>query len=266
MNRNITDTNGYSPEEVLILQCDPFGEQSPLQLKSIPEEVCEQIPLFRQIYRLLEILYVGGEIKLTQKGNLPLKIVTELAGFGIPQKLIEDGYAFRSEIESISVPVAREVALLIGAIKKRNNKLSITAKGEKIFCDKPALASAIIKAACTTFQAQKMDWFEGEERTGDVGTGYVLMLLSKYGSEERPSDLYFTSLLAAFLVLLEDGPDLFTFTTRMFETRLLNLGLVELSGHKVGTWETELHVKKTPLFDKLFICRPPGSQMRPVMS
>jgi hypothetical protein len=262
MNIDITDNEGYSPEELQILQCDPFGEGSPLQLKPITEEVCEEIPLFRQIYRLLEILYAGGEIKLTQKGNLPLKIVTELAGFGIPQKLIEDGYAFRSEIESISVPVAREVALLIGAIKKRNNKLSITARGEKIFCDKPALAAAIIKAACTTLQAQKMDWFEGEELTGEVGTGYVLMLLSKYGSEERPSDFYFTNLLAAFLVLLEDGPELFTFTTRMFETRLLNLGVVELSGHKVGTWETELHVKKTPLFDKLFLCRPPRDLYR----
>ncbi len=77
MNSELADvlnshTAGYSREEMLILQCDPLGERSPLQLKPISEDVCEQIPLFRQIYRLQEILYAGGEIKLTLKGNLPL--------------------------------------------------------------------------------------------------------------------------------------------------------------------------------------------------
>ncbi len=114
MNRELADvlnghTAGYSPEEMWVLVNDPFGEGSPLQLKPIPEDVCEQIPLFRQIYRLLEILYAGGEIKLTQKGNLPLKVVQEISEFGVPDKITEDGYAFRSEIESESVPVAREV-------------------------------------------------------------------------------------------------------------------------------------------------------------
>jgi hypothetical protein len=261
MNIDVTDTNGYSPEEMWVLVNDPFGERSPLQLKPIPEEVCEQIPLFRQVYRLLEILYTGGEIKLTQKGNLPMKVVTELSGFGIPDKITEDGYAFRSEVESVSVPVAREVARLIGAVKKRNNKLSITAKGERIFCDKPALAAAIVTAACTTFQAKIMDWIEGEELTGEAGVGYVLLLLNKYGVEECSAEHYYFSSMEAMPFLCSEPLDVFTFTSRMFESRLRHLGIVELTEHKIGTLETETRVKKTPLFDKLFLCRPPSLQI-----
>ena len=271
MNRELADvlnghTAGYSPEEMWVLVNDPFGEGSPLQLKPITDDVCEQIPLFRQIYRLLEILYTGGEIKLTRKGNLPLKVVQEISEFGVPDKITEDGYAFRSEIESESVPVAREVARLIGAVKKRNNKLSITAKGERIFCDKPALAAAIVTAVCTTYQAKIMDWIEGEELTGEIGAGYVLLLLNRNGTEDYSAEYYYLSCLEAFPILCTERSDLFTFTVRMFESRLRHLGVVELSQHKVGAYDTETRVRKTPLFDKLFHLRPPGSQMKPVKS
>lgn len=251
------ETGGYSPEEMWVLLNDTFGDESPLQLRQITEEVCEQIPLFRQIYHLLEILSSVGEIKLTQNGNLPLKVVRELYEFGVPDKMIEqDGYQFRSEVESESVPVAREIARLIGAVKKRNNKLSLTAKGKRMLADRPALATAIITTACTSFRATILDFFE-EELTGEIGVGYVLLLLKKYGTEERPAEQYYFNYLEALPILYTECSDLFTFTLRMFERRLLHIGVIELTRHKTGSFETEIHITKSPLFDKLFLCLPP---------
>jgi len=47
------------------------------------------------------------------------------------------------------------------------------------------------------------------------------------------------------------------FSLRLFGRRLLHLGVIELTEHKIGEWEAEEHIAKTPLFDKLFICMPP---------
>lgn len=250
------DYAGYSQLEIWIALNNTFGDGSPVQLRPLTNEECEQIPLFQQVVHLINILVEEGDIKLTQTGNLPLKAVREIYEFGPPEKMIErDGYNFRSEVECDSVPVAREVARLIGAVKKRNNKLSVTAKGKKMLVDKPAIGAAIITAACT-MRATFADRYE-QEVTGMFEAGFVLLLLNKYGSEQRSVEFYYDKCLASFHDLRSEYDALYPFMFRMFHGRLLQLGVVEIIEDKFDEWKTEYRVVKTPLFDKRFTFLPP---------
>ncbi|MBD1432313.1 hypothetical protein H8B06_05710 [Sphingobacterium sp. DN00404] len=108
---------GLSYRDLLALQIFPFAQTSPLKIrKHIPVEVLDKLPFFRLCEDLLTIVAREKSLKLTPKGNLPLKFVRELYDHGaIPDEAIELGItkSFR-ENEIISIYAARQVCTLAG--------------------------------------------------------------------------------------------------------------------------------------------------------
>lgn len=77
-NRSIPEFEGYSPNEMQYLLHDPFGPDSPLKLNVLDEADYRLIPMLNMIRYLGGLLKKTGEMKLTAKGYLPVKIVADL--------------------------------------------------------------------------------------------------------------------------------------------------------------------------------------------
>lgn len=94
------------------------------------EEELTQVPILNEaIYFLLKLQEVG-ELKATQKGNLPKLFVTDM----YEQFYSKDKYARKPNKEEDLFQLTRLKHLLdiSGLIKKRNNKFSLTKKGSSI--------------------------------------------------------------------------------------------------------------------------------------
>ncbi|TYR31778.1 hypothetical protein FXV77_20305 [Sphingobacterium phlebotomi] len=90
-----------------------------------------------------------------------MKFVRELYENGaIPDEAIELGISksFR-ENEIISIYAARQVCTLAGLIKKRNNALSPTLKGQKLRTDRSALFANILYAHMWDFDTWQFDGY-----------------------------------------------------------------------------------------------------------
>jgi hypothetical protein len=72
-------------------------------------------------------------LKLTPKGNLPLKVVKEMYEAGIRDWYFEEYPRQRiQEDEARFVRMARDLATKAGIVRKRNNALVMTRKGDEL--------------------------------------------------------------------------------------------------------------------------------------
>ena len=198
------DFEGLSPEQMHHLLYDPFGAESPLKLRTLDPEDYERIPLLNQIKFLIAQIKEKGELKLTKKGFLPVKLVADLYSQGyLKDELLEDGtYKLYKETDSNTIHLSRLLLELSGLTKKRNGKLSLTKAGEKIAANEQELLELIFKTMCLKFNWSYFDGYE-DENVGQLGFGFTLLLLSKYGQESRPAAFYLEKYLKAFPQLLE---------------------------------------------------------------
>jgi hypothetical protein len=258
--RSVPEFEGYSPEMMNILISDPFGPQSPIQLQRLTSDAYRQIPLLNQVKYLCGLIEKAGAIKLTSKGYLPTKVVSELYGQGFMEdELIESGlYKLYKETDANSVHLTRILIELSGLGKKRLGKLSLTKKGEKLQKDDFELLLLLLK----TF-VNKFNWgyFDGYEvgPIGPLGFGFSLILLSKYGDKERLDNFYADKYFRAFPALLDGlNPGWSTlssyskrcYSLRTFDRCLEHFGLVAV--RKEGSIiDSTNYIKKTELMDQL---------------
>lgn len=109
----------------------------PMQLgKGLVDFSCSQqeelndVPLIKQSLYFLNKLNINGEIKATQKGNLPRILVREL----YEEFYRQEDYFVRTPNTEEDVPevmLLRSLLEFTGVIKKRNNKFSLTKKGKE---------------------------------------------------------------------------------------------------------------------------------------
>src|SRR5699024_5379017 len=126
-NRPLAHFEGYSPTRMEYILHDLFGKNCPVQLADFNDEDCDSVPLFRQVKRLLEMIEKEENLKLTQTGNLPPRIVKEVYSVGASEPHIQSGIVkLRTEKDSFSVQMARIAAELMRVMKKRSNSLSLT--------------------------------------------------------------------------------------------------------------------------------------------
>ena len=105
----------------------------------------------------------------------------------------------------------------------------------------------------------------GNNQIGQLGYGFSLILLSKYGQERRLDRFYADKYFKAFPKLIEDSINadfgIFEnqiadcYSLRTFDRFLDYFGLIkiELSSHN---WDADKFVTKTDLFDKMIKCKP----------
>lgn len=265
-NRSIPEFEGYSPFEMHQIIRFTFESNSPISLQKLSNFDYKKIPILNQVKYFLNLILKNGEIKLTAKEFLPTKIVKDIYNQGYLEEV-----QFKSELsklykesDSMTVNLTRLLAELSGLIKKRNGKLSLTKKGEKIISDDYLLLDLIFKTITTKFNWEYYDGYGGNQ-VGQLGFGFSLILMSKYGNMNHLDQFYADKYFKAFPDLLEqDSPARFVtlekhsvncYSLRTFDRFLDYFGLIKIEIAD-KSWDADKYVTKTELFDKLIKVRP----------
>lgn len=264
--RSLPAFEGYSPYEMNNILHDTFGVNSPIQLQKLSSEEYDQIPMLQQVKYLCRIIEKADSLKLTAKGFLPTKIVSELYAQGfIKDDFIESAhYKLYKETDSDSIHLTRILIELSGIAKKRLGKLSLTKNGQKVLKDDFELFKLLFDTFRNKFNWGYFDGFE-DRPIGPLGFGFTLILLSKYGGKPRSDVFYAEKYLKAFPALLDGlNPGYTTvekyatncYSIRTFERFMNYFGLVALEKEGVIIKDI-VSVQKTPLLDKLFQIKAP---------
>lgn len=253
---NLTDM------EVHLLVTRPWiDELSPVYLKQVDDDVYREVPLLRQMLKLLAILEETGGLKLTSIGNMPAAIVRELYALGVPEWDVEEYYkTLNSENKCFNVRLARAVLTHLKLVRRYNGKLVITNAGKAVSSKSRELLLMTLNAMCTDFNIGIFDRMD-EMPPLTWGSALLYISVSKYGDQFRDATFYkdeYKQFLPAewasrdFIPAgcVRYNPLTSCIRCRILERQLLQLGLVEmLPYHHPGRLEEEF--KKTALFDKL---------------
>ncbi|MBN1632999.1 MAG: hypothetical protein JW917_02405 [Ignavibacteria bacterium] len=265
-NTAIPDFEYYSPDEMHKIVDNAFNEDNPIQLLNPDIQVYNQIPLLNSIIHLAKHIEEKGEIRLTQKGNLPLNIAREIHERNYMNIKINTDYYYKiySETDSLVVHLSRILLQLSGMTRKKYNKLSLTKAGAKLITNINEVFRVIISAYC-----YKLNWgylnFFPEDSINSNGFGFSLILFDKYGDVGRPVSFYSKKYFRAFPFLREnypvhpEFPDLFTpeksYETKTFYNFFNYFGFIIIDiddeSYKIR------NVKKSLIFNKLIKCNPP---------
>ena len=265
-SRPLPDFENYSPEEMNRILHFTFSLESPLQIQKLPAEDYMKIPILNMVKYLAKFIEKEGELKLTQKGFLPTKVVADLYKKGfLKDELIERRLVkLYKETDSIIVSITRILLEMSNLVKKRHGKLSLTKTGRKILENDEELFRTIFLTFTNRFNWAYFDRY-GENQIGQLGYGFSLILLSKYGNQMRSGTFYAEKYLKAFPRLLDMIVDPYSsaedigascYTIRVFERFLFFFGLINME-EQDRFFDREIKLEKSDLFDKLFYVRPP---------
>lgn len=263
-NTGLPEFDGYSPKEMHIILYEPFAAGSPVELNKLADEDYLEMPIIKQVLYLANIIKNAGELKLTQKGYLPVKVVGELCD----QRFLPDEYhgypiKVKKESDSEHTFLARLLLELSGIIKKRYNKLSLTKTGEKLLKNNQKFFEKI----WTTYTS-KLNWayFDGytNDPVGQFGCAFSLILLNKYGKKLMLDKFYSMKYYDALPMIYQDyAPEPYCdpiktnircYSIRTFDRFLFYFGLIEIEQEK---WDVDKFVITTQLFDELIRVRKP---------
>mgnify|MGYP006990009848 CR=1 FL=1 len=254
---------GYSPLEMQTLLYQPFSSESPLQIKKAAPEDYQQVPVLQNVKVIINHIAASGELKLTQKGFLPVKLVEEVYHQGLMKdEMVEKGFnKVYKETDTIAVRLPRILLDFSGVVKKRNNKLSLTKNGEKVASDDYSLWKLLFESFCTRYNWGYFDGYDNQV-VGALGFGFSLILLNKYGMEIRPADFYAEKYLNAFPSLIQQVPysgygdhieSIFScYNIRTFKRGFDLFGLTTLTGE---SFRKNLQIVNTPNFSKMINIR-----------
>lgn len=248
------DFEGLSPEQMRLLIYNPFNEDCVLEFNWLDGEDLEQVPLFRQAYYLASVIDELKTVKLTVKGWLPLKIVSDVRS----RKLLLDYKRFHTDYKKVfreeecyGIYLSRLLLRMSGITKRSAKKLEISAKGKKLLTDKKAFFKWMFE-----IYASKFNWAFGDrynsQHAGQFGWAYSMWLIAKYGGVERTAEFYSEKYYKAFPEL-RFNDNFNTAEHRCYETRFLSrfleyLGLVDITYPK--DFSKPNTIIKTGLFDK----------------
>jgi hypothetical protein len=262
-HKGIQAFEGYSPFEMHHILHFTFESNSPIQLLKPIDSDFDKIPILSLIKYLLELISKKGQIKLTVKGFLPTKVVSELYEQGfIKEKFIESGIIkLYKETDSLSINLTRILIEISRLVKKQHGKLSLTKSGEKIMTDNYQLLRLVLLTFATRFNWAFYDG-HGDNQIGQLGYGFSLILLSKYGDKKRLDSFYAQKYFTAFPKLLESSKPSYDensfrqcYSIRTFDRFLRYFGVIEIEEEAKNLFSPK-HIIKTELFDKLFKCAP----------
>jgi len=264
-NQGLSDFEGYSPIEMQYIINETFGKNCPIELLTLTESEYQRIPILNQIKYLLQHIENCGELKLTTKGFLPTKIVADIYNQRfIKDEMIELGISkLYKESDSMSINLTRILIEISGLVKKRNGKISLTKKGEKIYSNNFELLKLILETFGIKFNWAYYDGY-GDNQIGQLGFGFSLILLSKYGFEKQRDYFYSNKYLKAFPKLIDNiQPSQYDtsksqagkcYSLRTFDRFIEYFGLIQINSEK--KMDSDKYIIKTELFDKLIKVRP----------
>lgn len=245
------------PTEMQFILYNTFDSKSPVQILKANHNTYKNVPIFNQVKFLYNIINEQKELKLTNKGFLPTKIVAELYGKGyLKDYFIENGISkLYKESDVPTINLAKILVELSTLVKKRNNKLSLTKKGIELIDNDNLLFQNLFETFTKKFNWSYLDGFSNE-KIGQSGFGFTLILLDKFGKEYRNPEFYAEKYLKAFdfksnnsELEFVDNPKT-TYEIRTFERFLDYFGFTEYDNDKKNP-----KVKKTKIFNELLKIR-----------
>jgi len=268
-NRPIPEFEGYSPFEMHKILHFTFAIDSPLKLQKLSDTDYKKIPILNQIKYLTDFIDKNGDIKLTNKGFFPTKIVSDLYSQGfLKDEHIEKGISkLYKETDSMTINLTRILVELAGLVKKRNGRLSLTKSSKKIIGDNEELLRQIFLTFTNKFNWAYYDGY-GENHIGQLGYGFSLILLSKYGKEKRLDSFYAEKYFKAYPRLLDSvEPNYGTlerystncYSVRTFDRFLDYFGLINIEEEGKGI-DSFKYISITDIYDRLIKCTPHNSR------
>lgn len=265
-NNPLDDFCGLSPNEVHSLLYDTFGDNSPLKIRAdISNQAFDSIPFFRLTEEFLRIIQRDRFIKLTPLGALPKKTLHELYNLRlITEYVIELGISkLTREIDSAVLTSLHINTQLTGAIKKNNGKLTLTKQGEGLL--QPERRHELFRLTLQIF-TDKFNWSYNdgypEHPIGQLGWGFTVYLLFKFGSQPQAAQFYADKYLKAFPMFLRyflresPGTPQRDFTNcyliRTFDRFLEWFGFVDIEKQKPALYSGKSIIKRTEALAQTF--------------
>ncbi|MDA3926421.1 MAG: hypothetical protein PF904_17160 [Kiritimatiellae bacterium] len=254
-----------SPENVDQLIRNPFGETSPLQLRTLEAGDYQKIPILNSVRYLAEMMEQQDGLKLTPKGSLQRKVIMDLYQRRFFPKTsdfeITDYKTVLNEGDLPTVSLTRILLELSGLARKCKGKLLLTRKWEKMKQDNDKLLRLIFETYIKQFNWAYFDGYRSEQ-AGQFGFAVSLALVDRFGDQPLSAEIYGGAYYSIFPWLQEDFVDLSFITAkkdsrrcysrRTFERFLEYFGLVEVHRDKKDCLKP-VDVEKTELFDKFIV-------------
>ncbi|MCK9403711.1 MAG: hypothetical protein M0Q26_09970 [Chitinophagaceae bacterium] len=265
-NSPLDDFDGLSPAQMNVLLYEPLSGNCILQFNRSMDQHLEEVPLLQLSELLLMEIRDAGKLKLTVKGNLPVRVCELLYS----QQLIKWEYMeYMKRVREEDIPYIgplKHYLLSQGIIKKRDNAFSLTEKGAEFL--KESRAARFI--SLFLFFAGRFHWgnfygLQDNGKYGQLGWAFSLVLLSKYGDKARESQIYSLKVMQAFEKELWDtrgakGKEEHilsynrAYAVRFFDCFANWFGLVNIERKKnlsISFFDQRV-VRKSELFDQLF--------------
>lgn len=203
----VDDFCGLSPNQVTTLTTRFGSPRCAVRLRDrIPDDVIDSVPIFRLVEAMLKMAAREGKLELTKLGFLKRKHLHELYahGFISVSRIEEKISSLRNEWDWPAVDCARAVLELGRLTRRYKGNLVLTKLGKKMAAGP---REALFRMAFE-FLTIRIEWSDhgGPEGHGAIQdcVGYSFWLVSKFGSEWRPSDFYAKKFMTAFPMILPD--------------------------------------------------------------
>lgn len=259
----VEDFDRLSPEQMHSLLHTPFEPGSLISIKGDINRHLDKVPLFKLSELLLSEVRNGKELKLTTRGNLPIRVCELLHS----QDLIKWEYMqYVKRVREEDIPYLwplKQYLLDTGNVKKRNNRLSLTKQGEKFMQGPAALRfKTLFHYFSSEFHWGNFYDLEDDGKCGQLGWAYSLLLVSRYGTKPRESEFYSLKWIRAFEKGLYDqaGKEKqeiasyhWAYAIRFFECFGNWFGLVNIERRPAleNAFMKEMFITKSELFDQL---------------
>lgn len=270
--RPLDNFEGLSPEQMHRLINFPFDSpevvEFPCLLKVPPAG-----PMVTLFELLVEAIGEDG-LKPTATGNLPLKVVREVAHTALGEEKYKRFTRFagiNSEVDFPLLHVTRITAEFAGLIRKYKGRFVQSKNCRKLLKD--GAMSAVYPALLRSL-ARKFNW-ACNDRYPELGFiqsffAFTLYLLVRHGEQWREKTFYEDAFLRAFPSVVDSiSPTAYEtredIVRQVYSLRCLQrfaefLGLIEIDLDKEDRYVQIFKLRKTPLLDSAVVFREFGGQ------
>lgn len=263
----LQDFQGLTPNQMDSLLYKPYSKTSPVQLKdNLTDQVLDKIPYFRLTEELLKIIELKGRLKLTTTTkSLPTNVIQALYNYKfITDPFVEEGiWKIKREKNSDLFTTLNITTRGMEFIKFNRGELVFTKSGIEWLKTKDR--NKLLKVLLKTF-TEKFNWAYNDGHPaipiGQLGWGYSIFLLSKFGDTKHPIKFYADLYFEAFPSFIDQYPIIkhwtqqegcnMTYAIRVINRFLEWFGLVTVDDFDFHFNKKEGSIKRTELLNDIF--------------
>mgnify|MGYP006138347429 FL=1 len=199
------DFLGHSPNQMHEILYFPFEEKSVVKINNLEAKAYTISPIFNTVRYLMCLLNNPKGIKLTPKGNLPVKIVKQIYEQSfMPDENVDSGIVKLYQEEKSPIIHLAHILLNNSSFSKhRKGVLTLTKKGEKALLNSSDLFNSLLKLYTLHINWGYFDRFSSEN-TGQLGFAFSIILLNNFGHKPQTDLFYCKKYYQAFPLLLEE--------------------------------------------------------------